>query len=593
MQAHPSAQRYASPPHPPPTVLITQQPAERPPLDLLYPASRGEYPLSAGLPCLALAVTKQTPQASFRSTPPSPSTFRLPVPALSIARVYALSRVYHPTSGSVVVASPAQYGTRVRRLMDPLLLHPAVHPAVVRIMPFLTRVSEFTDVDVAGPLGRLLESTLDLWPLLNPYMNVWNPAVMRYIHEFAGCLPPFWYKGLIECDGCAHDHGRAGSCLFVSFGPDAFESDTPALALRCLWCVNLRQPCRFSFRWRGGVARNVELHAMLRGPHGLVDIGDSVWWAGKATPLDWHPSEDGDALGLDLEGRRGREYRHGSETSTASAKESLPPVMVESALSSPTYPLSSPAHPATRDVNSSLRGSYHLDVAPLAPLIHFTPSSADWTPRERTPSIADSPQAAGPTRSMLPYRPPPLPAAKATPKPEMVHHTPTQGEPILRLSPLPSRVSPLDIAAPALIPPSPTSEESTPTDSSSGEPSPASVHNLPSPPLLLNISEFISFEAADDPLLLQSLHTAFESSARRSRDALGTTICAARNELNAHVDAASDVYFATVERACDDYKAKVVGALSSHKAQVERINAHIRALVGVEKGQGEGAEGAE
>ncbi|WOO81549.1 uncharacterized protein LOC62_03G005070 [Vanrija pseudolonga] len=191
-----SQQRYASPSHPPPTILITQQPAERPPLDLLYPASRGEYPLSAGLPCLALAVTKQTPHTSFRSTPPSPSTFRLPAPALSISRLYALTRVYHvPSQNVVVLTSPNHHdGTRVRRLMDPVLLHPAVHPAVVQIMPFLTRVSEFTDVDVAGPTGRLLESTLDLWPLLNPYMNIWNPAVMRYIHEFKGCLPPFWYK---------------------------------------------------------------------------------------------------------------------------------------------------------------------------------------------------------------------------------------------------------------------------------------------------------------------------------------------------------------------------------------------------------------
>lgn len=192
-----ASQCYASPPHPPPTILLTQQPADRPPLDLLYPTSRGEYPLSAGLPCLALAVTKQTPQTSFRSTPPSPSTFRLPPPALSLSRQYALTRVYHLASQSIVALtspSPSHHGTRVRRLMDPVLLHPAIHPAVVQIMPFLTRVSEFTDVDVAGPLGRLLESTLDLWPLLNPYMNIWNPAVMRYIAEFKGCIPPFWYK---------------------------------------------------------------------------------------------------------------------------------------------------------------------------------------------------------------------------------------------------------------------------------------------------------------------------------------------------------------------------------------------------------------
>ncbi|WOO81550.1 uncharacterized protein LOC62_03G005071 [Vanrija pseudolonga] len=122
-------------------------------------------------------------------------------------------------------------------------------------------------------------------------------------------------------------------------------------------------------------------------------------------------------------------------------------------------------------------------------------------------------------------------------------------------------------------------------------PTPASLHILPSPPMLLNISEFLPFEEADDPLLLQNLHNAFEASAKRSREVLGKTICTARNDLNVQVDAASEVYFANVERACDEYKARVVAALSSHKAQVERINAHIRALVGMGKGEREG-EGA-
>lgn len=146
--------------------------------------------------------------------------------------------------------------------------------------------------------------------------------------------------------------------------------------------------------------------------------------------------------------------------------------------------------------------------------------------------------------------------------------------------------SPIHISPPTPVHTSPATPSSTHTEATglTPIPTPTSAHILPSPPILLNISEFLPFEEAEDPILLQNLHNAFEASAKRSREVLGTTICDARNELNVQVDAASEVYFANVERACDEYKVRVVAALSSHKSQVERINAHIRALVGVGKG---------
>ncbi|WOO78244.1 uncharacterized protein LOC62_02G001794 [Vanrija pseudolonga] len=255
----------------------------------LYPT--GEYPVSAGLPAIAVPWFG------------SHNDYRFPLCCILTSKFHKV-RLYDAALKRIVVVKPKvkpAEGQRTRSLIPGMLGHPALHPSVGMHIPFLINSSGLSDLTPRAEqalLGKLMTSTL------NERLDLANPEVRAYVESVDGDLAPLYYRGRISCDACTSSGRAEGvTCLFTNFGRETTTPKGVGLALRCLWCAEDDVPCRFSFTLDDKAIDNVELFALLtaeeRDPLDTAFEMDAaqlrkwVWWdeGGEHTP----PSRASDA----------------------------------------------------------------------------------------------------------------------------------------------------------------------------------------------------------------------------------------------------------------------------------------------------------
>ncbi|KAL1410806.1 hypothetical protein Q8F55_001749 [Vanrija albida] len=265
----------------PPTMsgLYPRAAKETPAIDVLYPPKGGaSYPVAAGLPESARGLLSGSVDDIVERQPD-----------FYLASHYASTRIYNKITRRVVVGgAPPIPPARRRRPFPVVLVHPALLPGAVDKIPFLHPI----DLNrIAPPVYRLLDATNRIANVVNENLALGSPEVQKYLSEFDGDLPPFFFRGLKECDHCSSDPDHTGSCLFATLGRAA-PSSTPAFALRCLWSIAANEATTFSFKTSTGVeVKNVELFAALVNAPKKAANGDdkpapvafetTVWWDGK------------------------------------------------------------------------------------------------------------------------------------------------------------------------------------------------------------------------------------------------------------------------------------------------------------------------
>lgn len=164
------------------SVLYPRAAKDTPDIDVLYPPKGGaSYPVAAGLP-----------ESARKLLPGSIDDIVEGQPNFYLASHYASTRIFNKITRRVVVGgAPPIPPARRRRPFPVVLVHPALLPGAVEKIPF------FTPVDLSRippPVYRLLDATNRIANVVNENLALGSPEVQKYLYEFDGDLPPFFFK---------------------------------------------------------------------------------------------------------------------------------------------------------------------------------------------------------------------------------------------------------------------------------------------------------------------------------------------------------------------------------------------------------------
>ncbi|KAL1410799.1 hypothetical protein Q8F55_001741 [Vanrija albida] len=222
----------------------------------------------------------------------------------SFARSWRANGTVHDVS-PVIHVDQHVYNSHLRHntgeftgfLMDPAVVHAALHPRFAVHLPFLEPLEFLT-----GPKGQALMQQFTFKRFANAAFNKLRnggDSTAEFFENFARDIPCYIKEPKIQCDGCIRrtsgsDDDMPCPCVLVNLGrlnaPRADDRGVTAYVLKCFACGERGEPCTFSLAQGAREFQGVTLFArVVRNPRPDMALREMIWWKDQRYGVDVVP----------------------------------------------------------------------------------------------------------------------------------------------------------------------------------------------------------------------------------------------------------------------------------------------------------------